>query len=164
MMTPPADTLQITTPSDREIVMTRAFDAPPDLVFEAWTNPEHVRHWWGGGGDAILVCEAEVRPGGTWRYVTTGPEGAEVPFSGEYREVSPPDRLVYTEMYDIAPFNTGEPAVNTVKFTEDGGRTLMTCVTIYPDKAIRDFVLQSGMESGAIVSMDRLAERLATLP
>ena len=132
-MTQPANALQVTTPSDREIVLTRAFDAPRDLVFEAWTNPEHVRHWWGLRGSTMVLCEADVRPGGSWRYVTTAEDGAEVPFTGVYQEVTPPERLVYTEMYDVEPFNSGDPAVNTATFTEEEGGTLVTVTTVYLD-------------------------------
>jgi uncharacterized protein YndB with AHSA1/START domain len=158
-----AKTLQLSTPSDREIVFTRAFDAPRDLVFEAWTNPEHVRHWWGLRGSTMVLCEADVRPGGSWRYVTTAEDGAEVPFTGVYQEVTPPERLVYTETYDVEPFNSGDPAVNTVTFTEEEGATLMTITTVYPSKEVRDFVLGTGMEGGAAESFDRLAEHLKTL-
>jgi uncharacterized protein YndB with AHSA1/START domain len=158
-----ANTLQVTTPSDREIVLTRAFDAPRDLVFEAWTNPEHVRHWWGLRSATMLLCEADVRPGGSWRYVTTAQDGAEVPFTGVYSEVTPPERLVYTEIYDVEPFNSGDPAVNTVTFVEEEGRTVVTTTTVYPTKEVRDFVLGTGMEVGAAESMDRLAELLTTL-
>jgi uncharacterized protein YndB with AHSA1/START domain len=162
-MTQPTNTLQVSTPSDREIVMTRVFDAPRDLVFEAWTNPEHVRHWWGLRASTMLLCEADVRPGGSWRYVTTGSDGEEVPFAGVYREITAPERLVYTEVYDVAPFNSGDPAVNTVVFTEENGRTLTTVTTVYPTKEVRDFVLGTGMEHGAAESYDRLAEHLKTL-
>ena len=162
-MTQSAKTMQVTTPSDREVVLTRAFDAPRELVFEAWTNPEHVRHWWGLRESTMLLCEADVRPGGSWRYVTTAEDGAEVPFTGVYQDVAPPDRLVYTEMYDVEPFNSGDPAVNTVTFTEEGGRTLVTVTTVYPTKEVRDFVLGTGMEVGAAESYDRLAEHLTTL-
>ncbi|MEP7106198.1 MAG: SRPBCC family protein [Chloroflexota bacterium] len=162
-MTQSANTLQVTTPTDREIVMTRVFDAPRELVFKAWTEPEHVRHWWGLRSSNMIVCEGDVRPGGTWRYVTKEENGEEVPFTGAYQEVSPPDRLVYTETYDIEPFNQGDPAVNTVTFTEEAGRTLVTLVTVYPTKEIRDFVLGTGMERGAAESYDRLAEHLKTL-
>jgi uncharacterized protein YndB with AHSA1/START domain len=155
--------LEITTPSDREIRMTRAFDAPRDLVFEAWTNPEHVRHWWGWRTSTMLVCEADVRPGGTWRYVTREANGQEVPFTGVYREVERPERLVHTEVFDVEPFNQGEPPVVTVTFTEEAGRTTVTSVGLYPTKEIRDTVLGSGMEAGAAESLDRLAERLATM-
>ena len=162
-MTQPANALQVTTPSDREIVLTRAFDAPRELVFEAWTNPEHVRHWWGLRESTMLLCEADVRQGGSWRYVTTAEDGAEVPFTGVYQEVTPPERLVYTEMYDVEPFNSGDPAVNTVTFTPEEGGTLVTVTTVYPSKEVRDFVLSTGMEAGAAESYDRLAEHLTTL-
>jgi uncharacterized protein YndB with AHSA1/START domain len=159
-MSQPTNTLQVTTPSDREIVLIRAFDAPRDRVFEAWTNPEHVRHWWGLRSSTMVLCEAEVRPGGSWRYVTREEDGPEVPFTGVYQEVTRPERLVYTEMYDVEPFNSGDPAVNTVTFTEEDGRTLVTVTTVYPTKEVRDFVLGTGMETGAAESYDRLAERL----
>jgi uncharacterized protein YndB with AHSA1/START domain len=162
-MTQSAKTLQVTTPSDREVVFTRAFEAPRELVFEAWTNPEHVRHWWGLRESTMLLCEADVRPGGSWRYVTTAEDGAEVPFTGVYQEVTPPERLVYTEMYDVEPFNSGDPAVNTVTFTPEEGGTLVTVTTVYPSKEVRDFALSSGMEAGAAESYDRLAEHLTTL-
>jgi uncharacterized protein YndB with AHSA1/START domain len=162
-MTQSARTLQVTTPSDKEVVFTRAFDAPRELVFEAWTNPEHVRHWWGLRESTMLLCEAEVRPGGSWRYVTTAEDGAEVPFTGVYQEVAPPERLVYTEMYDVEPFNSGDPAVNTVTFTPEEGGTLVTVTTVYPSKEVRDFALSSGMEAGAAESYDRLADHLTTL-
>jgi uncharacterized protein YndB with AHSA1/START domain len=111
----------------------------------------------------MTVCEGDVRPGGSWRYVTTGSGGEDVPFTGVYREVAPPERLVYTEMYDVEPFNSGDPAVNTVTFSEEDGRTLVTVITVYPTKEIRDFVLGTGMEQGAAESYDRLAEHLKTL-
>ena len=163
MTYPPGSSLKITTPSDREIVVTRAFDAPRDLVFEAWTKPEHVRHWWGWRSSTMIVCEAEVRPGGSWRYVTREESGVEVPFTGVYREVTPPERVVHTEIYDVAPFNSGDPAVTTVTFREEAGRTTVTATTLYPTKEIRDTVLQSRMEAGAAESYDRLAELLGTL-
>ena len=162
-MTQPATTLQVTTPSDLEIVMTRAFDAPRDLVFELWTKPEHVRHWWGLRSSSMIHCEADIRPGGSWRYVTREENGDEVPFCGVYREVTPPERLVYTEIYDVEPFNTGDPAVNTVTFTEEDGRTIMTCTTLCPSKEVRDYILGSGMEIGATETYDRLAEHIKTL-
>ena len=162
-MNQPANTLQVSTPSDREIAMTRAFDAPRNLVFEAWTKPEHVRQWWGLRSSTMLVCEGDVRPGGSWRYVTREENGAEVPFTGVYQEITPPERLVYTEVYDVEPFNSGDPAVNTVTFTEEEGRTLVTITTVYPTREVRDFVLGTGMERGAAESYDQLADHLKTL-
>jgi uncharacterized protein YndB with AHSA1/START domain len=163
MSNPAGATLKVSTPSDREIVMTRVFDAPRALVFEAWTNPEHVRHWWGRRGSTMVHCEAEVRPGGSWRYVSRGENGVEVPFTGVYQEVTPPERLVHTEIYDVEPFNSGDPAVVTVTFSEEAGRTTVTITSQFPTREVRDIVLGSGMEVGAAESYDRLAERLATL-
>ena len=155
--------MQVALPSDREIVLTRAFNAPRDLVFEAWTKPEHVRNWWGPRNSKQVLFEADVRPGGSWRYVILSGEGVEVPFRGVYQEVTPPELLVYTEMYDVAPFNTGDPAVNTATFTEEAGRTLVSVTTIYPTQEVRDFVLTTGMESGAAESYDRLEDLLIEL-
>jgi uncharacterized protein YndB with AHSA1/START domain len=155
-------TLQITTPSDREIAMTRAFDAPRELVFEAWTNPEHVRQWWGPRSGAIVTCEADVRPGGSWRYVTRSESGDVIPLTGVYQEVMPPERLVHTEIYDVEPFNQGEPPITTVTFTDEEGGTLVTSVTLYPSREIRDAVL-SGMESGADEIYDRFDDYLRTI-
>lgn len=155
--------MKVTLPSDREIVLTRVFNAPRELVFEAFTKPEHVRNWWGTRNSTKVLFEAEVRPGGSWRYVILNGEGQEVPFTGVYQEVSPPERLVYTGVYDVEPFNAGDPALNTAIFTEEAGRTLLTVTTVYPTKEIRDFVLGTGMESGAAESYDRLAELLADL-
>jgi uncharacterized protein YndB with AHSA1/START domain len=156
-------TLTVTTPTDREIQMTRSFDGPRDLVFEVWTKPEHVRHWWGWRTSTMIVCEADVRPGGRWRYVTREQNGMEVPFTGVYQEVEPPERLVSTEIYDVEPFNIGDPAITTAVFDEEDGRTTVTVTTVYPSKEVRDAVLASGMEKGAAESYDRLAERVASL-
>ena len=163
-MNQPAGTLQVTTPSDREIALTRTFDAPRELVFEAWTNPEHVRKWWGHRSATMIVCEADVRPGGSWRYVTREENGMEVPFEGVYQEVTPPERVVHTEIYDVEPFNTGDPGMTTVTFSEEDGTTTVISTTLFPTREIRDFVIQTGMETGAAESYDRLAELLGTLP
>jgi uncharacterized protein YndB with AHSA1/START domain len=155
--------MKVTLPSDREIVLTREFNAPRELVFEAYTNPEHVRNWWGPRSSTKVLFEAEVRPGGSWRYVILSGEGDEVPFTGVYQEVTPPDRLVYTEVYDVAPFNSGDPALNTVTFTAEKGRTVVSVTTVYPTKEVRDYVLSTGMEGGAAESYDRLEELLANM-
>lgn len=111
----------------------------------------------------MIVCEADVRPGGSWRYVTREENGVEVPFTGVYQEVVAPERVVHTQIYDVEPFNRGDPAITTVTFSEEDGRTTVTVTTLYPSKEVRDTVLQSGMEVGAAESYDRLAERLGTL-
>jgi uncharacterized protein YndB with AHSA1/START domain len=105
-----SDTFHVTTPSDREICMTRLFDAPRHLVFEAMTKPEHVTQWWGrlGEGYSVPICEIDLRPGGAWRFVNRHPKGEAV-FYGVYREIAPPERLVFTEIYE--PFPDAESVV-----------------------------------------------------
>ncbi len=147
-----------TLPSDREVTMTRTFKAPRALVLEAYTTPEHVKRWWGFRESTMLVCEIDLRVGGAWRYVTREASGEEVPFKGVYQEISAPDRLVSTEIYDVAPFNEGDPAINTLTLVENDSVTTLNVVTLYPSKEIRDTVIEMGMEEGAAVTMDRLAE------
>jgi uncharacterized protein YndB with AHSA1/START domain len=151
-----SDSFQATTPSDREIVLTRVFDAPRRLVFEAMTKPEHVRRWWGILDDqhSVTVCEIDLRPGGTWRFVGRGPRG-EYGFHGVYREVAPPERCVFTEIYD--PFPDVESVVTSV-LTEERGKTRLTVSCIYPSKDVRDMVMSTGMTGGAAISYDRLEE------
>jgi uncharacterized protein YndB with AHSA1/START domain len=152
-----SDTFKVTTPSDREIRITRVFDAPRALVYEAFTKPEHVRRWWGclGEGYSVPVCEADVRLGGKWRYVNKTPKGDLAGFYGEYREVSPPNRLVFTEIFEPFP---DAPSLVTVVFTEENGKTRMTLTAEYPSIEVREMVLKSGMEYGAAISYDRLDE------
>lgn len=149
-------TFKVTTPFDREIQITRLFDAPRHLVFEAMSKPEHIRRWWGqlGDGYSVPVCEVDFRPGGKWRFVTRHPRG-EAEFYGVYREIVPPDRIVNTEIY--APFPDGESLVTTV-FSEENGKTRLTVTAEYPSIEIRDLVMKSGMEAGAAASYDRLEE------
>lgn len=148
------ETFKVTTPSDREIVLTRLFNAPRRLVFEAMTRPEHVRRWWGGLGEGYSVpaCEIDLRPGGRWRFVNRHPKG-EVAFSGKYLEIVPPGRLVFTEVMEPHP----EPgSVVTTEYTEENGQTRMTATCLYPSREIRDMVVGSGMERGAGLSYDQL--------
>ncbi len=150
------DTFKVTTPADREIVITRLFDAPRGLVFDAMTRPEHVRRWWGLLDErySVPVCEIDLRPGGAWRFVGRGPMG-DVVFYGEYREIAPPTRLVFTEIY--APFPDAESVVTAV-FTEERGKTRLTASCTYPSREVRDTVMKSGMEKGAALSYDRLED------
>jgi len=154
----------VTTPSDREIRLTRLFDAPRALVFEAMTKPEHVREWWGRLGDGYFVpeCDIDLRPGGRWRFVNVTPKGIRVVFSGEYREIKPPERLVFTEIYEEGPGaspNAGEEAsIVTTVLSEEHGKTRMTVTALYTSTEIRDFVKKSGMERGAAISYDQLEE------
>ena len=150
-----SETFRVTSPSDTEICLTRLFDAPRTLVFEALVKPEHVRRWWGqlGDGYSVPVCDVDLRVGGGWRFVSRHPKG-EVAFHGVYREIAPPDRLVYTELME--PFPDG--SLVTVVLTDEGGKTRMTVTASYPTKAVRDMVLSSGMERGAALSYDRLED------
>jgi uncharacterized protein YndB with AHSA1/START domain len=152
------NTLKITTPSDREIVMTRDFDAPRDLVFEALTKPELVKRWLlGPDGWSMPVCEIDLKVGGTFRYVwRRDADGSEMGMSGVYREIVAPERIVSTEQFD-QPWYPGE-AVGTTVLVEKGGRTTLTNTARYDSKETRDGVLKSGMEDGVSRSYDRLAE------
>jgi uncharacterized protein YndB with AHSA1/START domain len=156
-----SDTFKVTTPSDREIVLTRLFDAPRRLVFEAMTKPEHVRRWWGLLDDrySVTTCEIDLRPGGVWRFVGRGPRG-EFAFHGVYREIVAPERLVFTEIFE--PFPDVESVVTSV-FTEERARTRLTVTAAYPSLEVRDSVIKSGMEKGAAISYDRLEELVKEL-
>ena len=156
-----AETLEITTPTAREIVMTRVFDAPRRLVFDAWTKPELVKRWLlGPDGWTMPVCEIDLRVGGKYRWVwRRDSDGTEMGIGGVYREVAAPERLVATERFDEAWY-PGE-AVNTVALVEQGGRTTMTQTTLYESRDARDKALQSGMADGVGASYDRLEALLA---
>lgn len=155
-------TLNITTPSDREIAVTRVFDAPRTLVFDAHTKPELVKKWLlGPGGWTMPVCEIDLRVGGAYRYVwKKEKDGSEMGMGGVYREVSAPERFVATERFDEAWY-PGE-SVNTLQFDEAGGKTTMTMTMQYESKEARDGIINSGMESGLVESYDRLEELLKT--
>jgi len=156
-----AETLEITTPTEREIVMTRVFDAPRQLVFDAWTKPELVKRWLlGPDGWTMPVCEIDLRVGGKYRWVWRRErDGSEMGIGGVYREIAAPERLVATERFDEAWY-PGE-AVNTVALVERGGRTTMTQTTLYESRDARDKALQSGMADGVGASYDRLEALLA---
>ena len=152
-----------TLPSDREIVMTRVFDAPRHLVFDAWTKPEHLVRWFGRRGDTMTVCEVDLRVGGTWRFVWRLRAGTELGMKGVYREIVPPERLVYTETFEGPYFEEMGAGINTLTFEEHDGKTTLTATALYKSREIRDAVIQSGMEAGAAESLDRLAELLQTM-
>ncbi|MES1204420.1 MAG: SRPBCC family protein [Pseudomonadota bacterium] len=156
-----SDSFTVTTPSDQEVRLTRLFDAPRELVFEAMTKPEHVKQWWGRLGDGYSVpeCTIDLRVGGAWRFVNRHPHG-EVVFYGEYQEIAPPSRLVFTEIF--ADFPDTVSVVTTV-FTEENGQTRMTATVRYPSAEVRDMVLGTGMAKGAGLSYDALEALLATL-
>jgi uncharacterized protein YndB with AHSA1/START domain len=152
--------LVVTLPSDLEIVMTRVFDAPRALVFEAHTKAEHMAQWWGPRRHKMTHCEMDFRPGGAYRYVLTGPDGTEHGFRGEYREIVAPERITWTFEYEGAP---GHVAVETLTLEEHDGKTTLTTRSVAGTVEERDAVLQSGMEEGAAETWDRLAEYVATL-
>jgi len=147
----------VTLPTDDQILITREFDAPKHLVYKAWTTPELVKRWWSGRRGTMTIAEIDLRVGGAWRYVMQAQGGAEVAFHGEYREIVPDERIVYTEVYE-GPWPEGEPAVNTVTFTEADGRTTLTALSQLDSKATRDMIIDSGMESGMQEGMDLLEE------
>ena len=151
-------TLKVTTPSDREVVMTRVFDAPRHLVFDAFTKPELLKRWFGPRDWSLVICEVDLRVGGGFRFVLRGPDGREMGMRGVYREIVAPERSVHMESFDDYP---GEAQVTGV-FTEQGGKTTLTATVLYASQEVRDAVLKSGMEHGAAESYDRLAEMLAS--
>ncbi len=150
-------TLKVTTHSDREVVMTRVFDAPRHLVFDAFSKPELLKRWFGPRGWSLVVCEVDLKVGGGFRFVLRGPDGKDMGMRGVYREIVPPERSVHMESFDDYP---GESQVTAV-FVEQGGKTTLTVTVLYPSREVRDAVIQSGMEHGAAESYDRLAEMLA---
>jgi uncharacterized protein YndB with AHSA1/START domain len=154
--------LTLVLPSDLEILLTRVFNAPRSLVFEAWTRPEHVREWYGCGEYTLTLCEIDLRIGGAYRYTMRAPDGVEHTIRGIYREIAPPGRLVYTEQY-VAPGFTSAAALVTVLFAEHAGMTTLTSTVLHRSKADRDAHLASGMETGAGAVLDRLAQHLATM-
>jgi uncharacterized protein YndB with AHSA1/START domain len=154
-------TLKLTTRGDREIVMTRVFDAPRSLVFEAFTKPELVKQWLlGPEGWSMPVCEIDLRVGGKYRYVWRHVKGHEMGMGGVFREIVPPERIVSTEKFDESWY-PGE-AVGTVVLTEEGGKTTLTQTVQYQSREAREAVLKSPMESGVAAGYDRLAELLAS--
>jgi uncharacterized protein YndB with AHSA1/START domain len=150
----------LTMPSDRELLITRTFDAPRRLVFEALTRPEHVAHWYGPRRFTLRSCEIDLRVGGSWRYVLADADGHEFGFSGKYQEIVPPERIVTTEGFEGMP---GHEYLATVTLTEHEGKTELQSHLLYQSPADRDGHLQSGMEPGMRETYDRLAELLATL-
>lgn len=143
----------VTLPTDTSILITREFNAPKHLVFKAWTTPEYVERWWPGNHGSMTVTDIDLRVGGAWRWVMMTPENFEVAFRGEYHEIVPNEKLVYTEIFEPFP-HAG--AVCTLTFTEKDGRTLLTMHVEHKEKEHRDAHINSGMEGGMQVSMDLL--------
>jgi uncharacterized protein YndB with AHSA1/START domain len=150
----------VTLPSDHEILITRQFDAPADLIFKAWTTPELVKRWWGFDTSEWLVCDIDLREGGSWRYVTREAGDLEVGFHGEYREIEAPNRLVSTEVYEGFP---DAAALNTMVLDERDGVTTMTVTVVHTCQEHRDGHIASGMEGGMQISMNRLEDLVGEL-
>jgi uncharacterized protein YndB with AHSA1/START domain len=154
------DATVVSTPSDREIVSERMFDSPRERVFAAYTDPELIPQWWGPQDQTTIVDQMDVRPGGAWRFVLRDLRGDESGFKGTYREVTPPERLVYTFEWEGMP---GHVLVETVTFEDLGGSTKVRATSLFHTHEERDGMLASGMESGQNESHDRLAELLAKM-
>jgi uncharacterized protein YndB with AHSA1/START domain len=148
-------TATVTLPTDEQILITREFDAPRHLVYEAWTTPELVKRWWNAKRGEVTLAEVDLRVGGKWRYVMETEDGFEVGFHGEYREIVPNERLVATEVYEGMP---EEEAVNTLTLTEVDGRTTLTILVQHTTKEHRDAHINSGMEAGMQDALDLLEE------
>jgi uncharacterized protein YndB with AHSA1/START domain len=150
----------VTLPADDQILITREFDAPKELVFKAWTTPELVRRWWSAKRGEVTVAEIDLRVGGTWRYVMIADGGLEVAFHGEYREIVPNERLVSTEVYEGMP---DAEALDTLTLSESEGRTTMTILVQHASKEHRDAHIESGMEDGMQDALDLLEQVAVSL-
>jgi uncharacterized protein YndB with AHSA1/START domain len=153
-------TAVVTLPADTQILITREFNAPKRLVFQAWTTPELIKRWWAGDRGEVTIAEVDLRAGGSWRYVMTTNGGFEVAFHGEYREVVPDERIVSTEVFEGMP---DAEAVSTATFTEAGGRTTVTLLVQHTSKEHRDMHINSGMEDGLQEALDHLEQVAVSL-
>jgi len=153
----------VTLPTDRQILITREFDAPRHLVYKAWTTPELVKRWWHANRGQVTIAEIDLRVGGTWRYVSVTESGREVAFHGEYREIVPNERLVSTEVYEGIPDAEQHAALNTLTLTERDGRTLLTVLVEHPTREGREAHINSGMEPGMQDALDLLEQVAVSL-
>jgi uncharacterized protein YndB with AHSA1/START domain len=159
-------TATVTLPTDEQILITREFDAPKELVYKAFTTPELVKRWWHANRGEVTLVQIDLRVGGRWRYVmVTTDGGLEVAFHGEYREIVPNELIVSTEVYEGAPQGEGsdEGTLNTATFTEADGRTTLTILVQAPSKEIRDAIIDSGMEVGMQDALDLLEQVAVSL-
>lgn len=151
----------ITTPNDRDIVITKEFAAPRPVVFDAHTRPELLRRWFGPHGWQLAVCEIDLRPGGAWYYLMRGPDGAEMTLRGTYVEIVVPERIVSTESNVDCDARAEDQSLNTLVLVEHGDRTTLTNTVRFPTREVRDAVLASGMEHGVAQGYERLVALLA---
>ncbi len=156
-------TATVELPQDDQILITRDFDAPKHLVYQAYTTPDLVRQWWHAKRGRMTTCEIDLRVGGKWRYAMVTDDGLEVAFHGEYREIVPNERLVSTEVYEGAPNADDHPAVDTLTLTEREGRTRLTILMQLDGKESRDAVIASGMEAGLQDALDLLEQAAVSL-
>jgi uncharacterized protein YndB with AHSA1/START domain len=158
---------KLTLPTDEQILITREFDAPRHLVYEAMTTPELVRRWWHAKRGEVTACEIDLRVGGKWRYAMVTPDGFEVAFHGEYVELVPDERIVTREVYEGLPEGVTEEqgsTVNTATFADAGeGRTELTLLIQTTSKFARDAIIESGMEDGLQDALDLLEETAQSL-
>jgi uncharacterized protein YndB with AHSA1/START domain len=159
-------TATVTLPTDEQILITREFDAPRHLVYQAYTTPELVKRWWSGKRGRMTIAEIDLRVGGKWRYVMLADRGFEVAFHGEFREIVPNERLVTTEVYEMPgadPLPAEDEPLNIVTFTETDGRTTLEILVQTTTKDLRDTIIDSGMEAGMQEGMDLLEEVAVSL-
>jgi len=148
----------VTLPTDTQIHITRDFDAPRHLIYRAWTTPELIKRWWHAKRGRATVADVDLRVGGKWRWVMVTDSGHEVAFHGEYREIVPNERLVYTEVFEGVPGGDDEPAVVTVSLREEAGRTRLTEVVEVSSRKVRDAIIETGMEEGLQDALDLLEQ------
>lgn len=163
MATTTSGTAMVTLPADNQILITREFNAPARLVWQAYTTPELIKRWWSGQRGTVTSAEVDLRVGGKWRYVMVADGGFEVAFRGEYREITPTARLVNTEIFEGIPDPDEHPSLVTTTFTEKDNRTYLEMLCDYRDRTDRDAVINSGMEGGMQEAMDALEKVAVTL-
>jgi len=155
-----SETLRVEPNGEREVVMTRIFDAPRELIFEAWTTPDLLKRWLYGPKDSLAICEIDLKVGGALRFVWRQPNGRDMGMGGVFREITAPERLVFTENWDEDW--TGGEAIVTITFIERVGKTTMTQTVLYSSGSARDAVLKTRMAEGVTLAYERLAQLLAT--
>lgn len=154
--------LELTAPPDVPVlIFRRVFQAPASLVFETWTEPRHLRHWRAPRGFELVVCEVDLRVGGSYRFVHRAPDGSRHTFRGQYREIERPSRLVSTFGYEAAP---ATEVLDEVTFADNGGTTLVTGRTTFPTFETRELYAAAGAERGLAQCHERLDELLSALP
>ena len=147
--------------ADRELIITRSFDAPARLQFEAWSRPQHLKKWCGPVGYPVTMCEMDFRKGGQWRAAMTGPTGKQqTPFGGEYLEIVPVRRIVFSNRFVLGG---AQKVVTAVTFDEKDGKTLLTIRTLFASVAQKATHVGAGMEEGIASGLDQLTDVVAAL-